>query len=140
MKPYLLPAVVAAIVFPVYAFLGDAAYTLDVGLLIGALAALYYFDLISLNVAVPGLVVLYVLYLFIGKDTFYLFGLLIGLFFCVVGLYTLSRLFQPIKGRARALLLMAMVAPVTLLLGAYLVWTGGMELGLWTQLEHVWHL
>jgi len=132
MKPSLLPAAVAAIIFSLYAFLGDAAFSLDVGLFIGIMAALYFFDLIGLNGAVLIGVAVFVLYQFIGRDTFYLFGLLFGLFFCLVGLYAVSELLRPVKGQGKLLLLLAMVAPVSLGLGGYLVWVGATELGLWS--------
>lgn len=119
-------------IFSLYAVFGDAAYSLDVGLFIGAVAALTFFDVIGLNGAVLIAVAVFVLYHFMGNNTFYLFGLLFGLFFCLVGLYAVSELLRPAKGKGKLLLLLAMVAPVSLGLGGYLVWVGATQLGLWS--------
>ena len=132
MKPSLFPAAAAAILFLLYAFFGDAAFSLVVGLFIGTMVALYFFNLIGLNGAVFIGVAVFVLYQFIGNDMFYLFGLLFGLFFCLVGLYAVSGLLRPVKGQGKLLLLLAMVAPVSLGLGGYLVWVDATELGLWS--------
>jgi hypothetical protein len=134
MRQYLYAALVAAIIFPLYAFHGDAALSLDVGLFIGTMAALYFFELISLNSAVVAGVVMYVFYLLVGDDAFYLFSILFGLLFCLIGLYALVQLFQPVKGRGKLLALLALVAPIAMGFGAYLVWVGATELGLWAQL------
>lgn len=130
MKSAFLPATVVAIVFPLYAVFGDAAYSLVIGLIIGALLALHFFDLIGLNSAVVIGVAMVVSYLLMGRDAFYLFGLLFGVLFCLLGLYVLFELFQPPEYRSMVIILLAISAPVALGIGGYLVWIGISELGL----------
>lgn len=134
MKHSLLPAIAAVIIFPLYAFFGNAAFSLNVGLFIGAIAALYYIDLLGLNSAFVIAVSLFVLYQYIGDDAFYLFGLLFGLLFCLVGLFALSQLFQPAKGKGKLFLLLGLATPVAFGLGGYLVWVDASALGLWSLL------
>jgi len=130
MKQYLIPTVLAAVVLPLYAFFGNAAFSLDVGLFIGTVFALYFFDLISINSAAVIVAIVFVLYQYIGEDTFYLFGLLFGIFFCLIGLYAIIELFRPVKGKGMLVMLLAIVAPVALSLGGYLVWAGATQLDL----------
>ena len=130
MKQLFFPSALTAIIFPLYAFLGDASLALLVGLLIGTVAALYFFDLIGFNGSVLIGVATVVLYLLIGDAAFYLFGLLCGIFLCLFGLYALLELFRPPRGQGAALTLLAISSPVAFSLGAYLIWTGisGLEL------------
>lgn len=130
MKSAFLPAAVAAIVFPLYALFGDAAYSLVIGLIVGALLALHFFDLIGLNSAVVIGVVMVVFYLLMGRDAFYLFGVVFGVLFCLLGLYVLFELFQPPEHRGIVMVLLAISAPVAFGIGGYLVWIGISELGL----------
>lgn len=134
MKQYLVPAVLAAVIFPLYVFVGNTAFSLDIGLLIGTVFALYFLDLISINSAAVIFAVVFVLYQYKGDDTFYLFGLLFGLFFCLVGLYAILEMIRPVKGKGLLIMLLAIVAPVALSLGGYLVWAGATQLDLWSLL------
>ncbi len=130
MKQFLFPSALTAIIFPIYALFGDAAISLLVGLLIGTVAALLFFELIGLNGVVVITVIAIVLYLLIGNAAFYLFGLLCGFFFCLFGLYALLELFRPAKGQSATLILLAISSPIAFSLGSYLIWTGVSELGL----------
>jgi hypothetical protein len=130
MKQLLFPASLTAIIFPLYAFFGDAAFSLLVGLFIGTVAALVFFDLIGFNGAVVISVVAGVFYLLMGDDALYFFSLLAGVFFCLIGLYALLAVIQLPRGAGAVLLLLIIASPVAFSIGGYLVWTGVSELGL----------
>lgn len=133
-KQLYFTAALAAVIFPIYAFFGDAGFSLLTGLFIGMVAALLFFEFIGLNGTVVIGVIAMVLYLLVGEDAFYLFGLVAGIIFCLIGLYALSRLLSPQRGRKAAMLLLVISAPVAFSLGAVLIWTGVSELGLLPRL------